>query len=275
MFSTNKLRKTLAIFALVAAPVLMSLPTSYAQMGGGSGMGMGGSQNPVNMGGGMGGMMLLSGANAYRHDGAMVTMDDAIDIAGRFMNSLGNSALALDEVEEWEFNYYVVVKEAAPSQYKAFQLIIDKWTGSIMPEPGPSMMWNQKYGGMMNSMTDGMPGHMNRRDRKMTEPTFTVTPEAATSAANQFLRERFRRPLVVDGVPDVFFGYYNFDVNDAATGAKYGMLSVNGSTGQIWYHTLARKLCSGERVELKGSAADQSIRRRSNTYWAHEKENEP
>ena len=236
MSSTNKLRKTLSIFALVATPVLMSLSTSHAQMGGG-GMGMGGGQNSGNMAGGMGGMMLLSGANAYRHDGAMVTMGDAIDIAGRFMNSLGNSALALAEVEEWEFNYYVVVKEAGPSNYKAFQLIIDKWTGFVMPEPGPSMMWNQKYGGMMNSMTDGMPGHMNRRDRKKTEPTFTVTPEAAASNANQFLRERFRRALVVESVPDVFFGFYNFDVYDAVTGAKYGMLSVNGSSGQVWYHT--------------------------------------
>ena len=237
MFSTNKLRKTVAIFALVAVPVLLSLSNTSAQMGGGGGMGMGGGQNSGNMGNNMGGMMLFSGANAYRHDGAMATMDDAIDIAGRFMGRLGNSPLALDEVEEWEFNYYVVVKEAAPSQYKAFQLIIDKWTGIVMPEPGPSMMWNQKYGGMMNNMMDGMPGQMKRRDRKITEPTFTTTPEAATSNANQFLRERFRRTLVVDGAPEVFFGYYNFDVNDAVTGAKYGMLSVNGTTGQVWYHT--------------------------------------
>lgn len=237
MFSTNKLRKTLAIFAAIAVPVLMSLSTSHAQMGGGGmGGGMGNNQNPGNMGS-MSGMMMVSGANAYRHDGAMVTMADAIDIGGRFMNSLGNSTLALDEVEEWEFNYYIVVKEAAPSQYKAFQLIIDKWTGFVMPEPGPSMMWNQKYGGMMNNMTDGMPGQMKRRDRKITEPAFTITPEAATSAASQFLHERFRHALVVEGQPDVFFGYYNFDVNDAVTGTKYGMLSVNGSTGQVWYHT--------------------------------------
>lgn len=247
MSSTNKLTKTLSILALVAAPVLMSLSTSHAQMGGGDMGGGGNNQNTGNMGS-MSGMMLLSGANAYRHDGAMATMGDAVDIAGRFIDTLGNSTLALDEVEEWEFNYYVVVKEAAPSQYKAFQLIIDKWTGSIMPEPGPSMMWNQKYGGMMNSMTDGMPGHMNRRDRKMTEPTFTVTPEAATSAANQFLRERFRGALVVDGVPDVFFGYYNFDVNDAATGTKYGMLSVNGSTGQVWYHTWHGNFVQGKEL---------------------------
>lgn len=247
MSSTNKLTKILAVFALVTAPVLMSLSTSHAQMGSG-GMGMGGGQNPGNMSGGMGGIMLLSGTSAYRHDGAMVTMEDAIEIAGRFMGALGNGALALDEVEEWEFNYYVVVKESAPSRYKAFQLIIDKWTGSVMPEPGPSMMWNQKYGRMMNTMTEGMPGHMNRRDRKITEPTFTVTPEDAASSANKFLRERFRRALVVEGIPDVFFGFYNFDVNDAATGVKYGMLSVNGSTGQIWYHTWHGSFVQGREL---------------------------
>lgn len=246
MSSTNKLRKILAVLAAVAAPVLMSLSTGYAQMGGGGGMG--GGQNSGNMSG-MGGIMLLSGASAYRNDGAMVTMDDAIEIAGRFMAVLGNNALALDEVEEWEFNYYVVVKEPAPSQYKAFQLIIDKWTGSVMPEPGPSMMWNEKYGRMMNTMTDGMPGRMNRRDRKITAPAFTVTADDATSSANLFLRERFRRALVVAGQPDVFFGYYNFDVNDAATGAKYGMLSINGSNGQIWYHTWHGNFIQGRELD--------------------------
>jgi hypothetical protein len=78
---------------------------------------------------------------------------------------------------------------------------------------------------------------MNRRDRKITEPSFTITAEAATTAANKFLGERFSRSLVVAGAPDVFFGYYNFDVSDVATGAKYGMLSVNGTTSQVWYHT--------------------------------------
>jgi hypothetical protein len=235
MSRATKLRKNLVMVAgSVAFLMMSSFSTSRAQMGGGGGMGN--NQNPSNMGS-MSGMMLISGGQAYRHDGTMLTIEDATALATGFMNSLGNSALALDEVEDWEFNYYVVVKEASPSQYKAFQLIIDKWSGQIMPEPGPNMMWNQKYGGMMNTMTGGMPGHMNRRDRKITDPAFTTTPEAATTAANQFLKQRFARSLAVAGTPDVFFGYYNFDVSDIASGSKYGMLSVNGTTGQVWYHT--------------------------------------
>ena len=144
----QKLLKCATMMLVIVGLVLLNptFPAIHAQMGGGGGMGGGmvNSQDPGNMGS-MGGMMLISGGNAYRHDGTMLKIEDATALAAAFMNTLGNSALALDEVEEWEFNYYVVVKEAAPSQYKAFQLIIDKWSGFILPEPGPNMMWNQKY----------------------------------------------------------------------------------------------------------------------------------
>ena len=237
------MKRTHKIFTLggvsLSAAVILALGTSFstihAQMGGGGGMGDG--SNQASMGNGMGAIMLVSGGTAYRTDGARVTMDDAAAIAIRYLSSTSISSLALDEIEEWDFNYYVVVKEAAPSTYKAYQLIIDKWTGSVMPEPGPNMTWNAKYGRMMNNMSDGMGGGMNKRERRMTDPNMTVTVQAATSAANQFLRQRFSRALAVDGTPDVYFGYYNFDVSEAATGAKYGMLSVNGATGQVWYHT--------------------------------------
>ena len=236
MVGTHNIGKFFAV--ILAAIVVLALGTSFsathAQMGGGGGMGSGGQ---ASMGNGMGAMMVVSGGTAYRGDGTRVTMDDAVVIATRYLNSSGISSLALDEIEEWEFNYYVVVKEAAPSTYKAYQLIIDKWTGAVMPEPGPNMAWNQKYGRMMNNMSEGMGGGMKKRERNMTDPSMTVTVQAASSAAVQFLRERFSRPLAVDVSPDVYFGYYNFDVNDAVTGAKYGMLSVNGATGQVWYHT--------------------------------------
>src|SRR5262249_16062351 len=112
-----------------------------------------------------------------------------------------------------------------------------------------------------------MPGHMNRRERKITEPTFTVTPEAAAASVNQFLRERFSRALVVESTPDVFFGFYNFDVKDSVTGAKYGMLSVNGSSGQVWYDTWhgtfvqskeLNQLYASEQLVLMASSVDEA-----------------
>jgi hypothetical protein len=35
--------------------------------------------------------------------------------------------------------------------------------------------------------------------------------------------------------PDTFYGYYTIHV--LRDGKVYGMLSVNGYTGQVWYHT--------------------------------------
>lgn len=230
-------RLVLMTAALVGTIVLgSSFAVSRAQMGSGSG-GMGGGNNQTNMGNGMGGVMLISGGVPYHADGSRVTMDDAIAIATRYLAALSIRSLQLDEVEEWEFNYYVVVKESLPSQYKAFQLLIDKWTGAVMPEPGPNMMWNLKYGRMMNSISSGMPGVMKKRDQSIGDPNMSVTPQAALQDATQFVQQRFARALAVMQPGDTYYGYYNFDVADGVTGQKYGMLSVNGGTGQVWYHT--------------------------------------
>ncbi len=165
----------------------------------------------------------------------MVQPQDATAIAAQYLSFLGNSELAPDRVEEWEFNFLVIIKEAA-SQYKAFELLIDKWTGSVSPGMGPGMAWNQKYGGMMNSIMENGTGHMTRRERRMTQPAVTVDANAAAEAARQFLAQRFTRQLALSGSAETFYGYYCFDVNDEK-GVKYGRLSVNGVTGQVWYHT--------------------------------------
>lgn len=149
-------------------------------------------------------------------------------IAQRYVLNRNFSNLALDEIEEWEYGYYVVVKEASPSQYKAYQLVIDKWTGYVMPEPGPNVMWNWKYCGMM-----GMGGMCGNHGN------VNFTPAQATTAANDFLKQRFGRyrAMVVASPPDQFYGYYCFDAKEAKTGVKSGMLSVNMTTGQVCCHT--------------------------------------
>src|SRR6185369_16438679 len=94
-----------------------------------------------------GGVMLVSGGDPYRSDHTTIRMDDAQTIAEGYLNTQSPAGLALDEIEEWQFNYYVVVKESTPPEYKAYQLLIDKWTGAVVPEPGPNVMWNRKYPG--------------------------------------------------------------------------------------------------------------------------------
>lgn len=194
--------------------VMLLAGVVHAQMGGG------------DMGQGMAGMMLLSGGQPYRADGKVLQMEDAIVIAQSYLMKMRSSSLALDEIEEWEYNYYVIVKEASPSKYKAYQLVIDKWTGRVQYEPGPNMMWNTKY--CLNNMM--MCGNQSLK---------SITSATATQGANQFLKQRFSSlgAMVVAGEPDLFYGFYGFDVKDAKTGMKRGMLSVNWNTGQVWYHT--------------------------------------
>ena len=183
-----------------------------AQMGGG------------NMGQGMSGIMLLSGGSPYRPDGKLLQMEDAIFIAQKYLLNSRGSSLALDEIEEWEYNFYVIVKEASPSKYKAYQLVIDKWTGRVQFEPGANMIWNTRY--CWNNMM-GCGYQSSQR----------ITSAAATQAANTFLAQRLPGQVVVQGEPDLFYGFYAFDVKKAKSGKKMGMLSVNWNTGQVWYHT--------------------------------------
>lgn len=81
---------------------------------------------------------------------ALITINNATEIAQRYLASLNNPDLAVGEVEEYSLNFYVQYYERSTG-IGAFEMLIDKYTGSIYPEHGPNMMWNTKYG-MMNGM---------------------------------------------------------------------------------------------------------------------------
>jgi hypothetical protein len=97
-------------------------------------------------------------------------------------------------------------------------------SGIVMPEQGPNMMWNTKYGVM---------GGMMGVYRQTPTSNMTVTPEQAKAIAQQYLDSSFSGTSAGD--VDTFYGYYNVDV--LLTGKTFGMLSVNGYNGQVWYHS--------------------------------------
>jgi hypothetical protein len=59
-----------------------------------------------------------------------------------------------------------------------------------------------------------------------------VTVDQAKANAQQYLNANLAGTTVGD--MDTFYGYYHIDV--LVSGGTYGMLSVNGYTGQVWYH---------------------------------------
>jgi hypothetical protein len=154
-----------------------------------------------------------------------ITINQAATIAQQYLQSLNNADLAICEIEQYTLNFYVQYYEKSTG-IGAFEMLIDKNSGRIYPEMGPNMMWNTKYG---SSMMGGMMGRFTGTQTG----TMTVTPNQAQANAQQFLNTYY--PGTTVGEVTSFYGYYHVMVENAGT--PYGMLSVNGYTGQVWYHT--------------------------------------
>ena len=165
------------------------------------------------------------------------------------MKAWNNADLAVGEVMEFSNHFYAIVQEESTG-IGAFEMLVDKVTGAVSPEPGPNMMWNLKYG-MMGGYGMGMMGggygygSIMRGGRGyggmmggMTGPAFSpdmpVDEAQAIELAQEYL-DTARPGTTADEEADAFYGYYTLHVlND---GKVTGMLSVNGDTGQVWYHT--------------------------------------
>jgi hypothetical protein len=156
--------------------------------------------------------------------GQVISMDKAQQSVQSFLDRSRNRNLRLDELMEFDRNFYALIKEKSTG-IGAFELLVNKTTGTVGYEPGPDMMWNAKYG-----MMRGFGGMMALGS---TSAEMTVSPGRATQIAQGWLDER--GGAYSPGTPDAFYGYYTFHfLND---GRIAGMLSINGSTGQVWFHS--------------------------------------
>ena len=153
--------------------------------------------------------------------GTRISLDQASEAARQFVATSNNPDLKVAEVLEFQFNFYAAVKEQSTG-VNAFELLIDPYSSFVAPEMGPNMMWNTKY------------GHMAQWWGQAQTPTATMAIDAqkAQQAAQQFLDAY--APGTTTGAPDAFYGYYTLEV--MKDGKVTGMLSVNGTTGQVWYH---------------------------------------
>jgi len=149
-----------------------------------------------------------------------INIDRALAISEKYLASINNPDLAIAEIMEFEQNFYVIYYEESTG-IGAFEMLIDKTTGRIFPEYGPNMMWNTKYG------HHGMMGSRNQPSYLM-----TITPENAKTTAQVFLDLQYPGTIAED--PHPFYGYYTLHVEK--DGEIFGMLSVDGFYGEVWYH---------------------------------------
>jgi len=176
-----------------------------------------------------GGMMGSFGTHAAQ-GGTAISIDQAQSAVQAALDRQGNGDLAIDELIEFQDNLYASIREKSTGT-GAFELLVNRSTGVVTPEPGPNMMWNTRYG-MMAGHSAGMMGAGMMGIGVGTGP-MTVTADQAAQAAQRWLDQN--QPGSTTNAPDRFYGYYTIELKK--DGAVTGMLSVNGSTGQVWYHT--------------------------------------
>src|SRR5215212_2504994 len=167
-------------------------------------------------------------------------------------NNYGDPNLEVKDVMEFANNYYSEVRES-DTGIGAMELLIDKRSGRVLPEPGPNMMWNTKYG-MMSGNGMGGQERMGPNGGNMMGPNgggmmvpnggaygptqaspddqMTITSDQATQIADDYISRNSLGDETEE--PDQFYGYYTLHIKD--NGEVAGMLSVNGYTGQVWYH---------------------------------------
>lgn len=194
---------------------------------------------------------LLGGGYLYYSGTREVSMEDALRISENYLASVGDSDLEIDEIMEFEQNYYVVFKEESTGM-GAFEMLVDKNTGQIIPEYGSNMMWNLKYGhggmmsgpgGMMGGFGGMMSGPSGMTGGNYGSMVGGYIPEEysddpigeaeAIELAQGFLDVRYNGAEADD--PHPFYGYYT--IHTTMDGEIFGMLSVNAFSGQVWYHS--------------------------------------
>jgi len=161
--------------------------------------------------------------------------------------------LRVGEVMRFDNHYYAELTDE--DGRAATEVLVDPGTGTVMLEPGPAMMWNTRYGmmsgmGMMGGTRTGSdstplgPGGMMGAGGMMGDPSWTparargASAGEVTAAEARTIAERWLRDAEAGlsaGEPESFPGY--FTLHAMRSGRVDGMLSVNASTGWVWYHS--------------------------------------
>jgi hypothetical protein len=144
-----------------------------------------------------------------------ITMDQAVQAAQDYAAKLGSN-LQVAQVLEFQNGFYAVITEK-DSGRGALEVLIDPYAGRVLPEMGPALMWNLKYG--------------HGKDFSAPAGDNSVTVDQARTAAQSYL-DKIHPGAKLNAGGYAFYGYYGFAYS--IDGKTAGVLSVNGSTQQVW-----------------------------------------
>lgn len=205
---------TIGIIGLISEGIISSLSYPFGTFGTGTGY----TFRPEDMMNMMGGFNLGQQNNNLKN----ISFDEVKSSVEKYLNDTGLQNVKIKEIMEFSNNFYIETVEQKTG-FGAMELLFDKTSGAIFPEYGPNMMWNQKYG-MMHSIIGS-----NQFENNM-----KIDEAKAIKIANNYLAKISQNEFAVGEMPK-FYGYYTIDTVNK-DGTVVGMLSVNGFTGQVWYH---------------------------------------
>ncbi|EWT04148.1 peptidase M4 [Intrasporangium chromatireducens Q5-1] len=151
------------------------------------------------------GPAMMAGQIWLGGDGRQVTT--IADARARAAEAGAARGLHPGEVVQFTDNFYVELKDSRGAA--TTEVLVDPASGAVRTEPGPAMMWNTG------------------------SHAVALTEARARAAASAWLAAN--RPGETVSTIDSYPGYYTVDTQ--ASGKMMGMLSVNGATGAVWYHT--------------------------------------
>ena len=161
------------------------------------------------MGAGGGSMMsgsMMGGGVWLAGDG--VRVDTITQARARATQAAAVSGLTPGEVMQFTNNFYVELRDA--SGEATTEVLVDPATGAVSTEYGPAMMWNTG------------------------SRTAAMSADEAVAIADGWLQTNAAGETAA-GMAMEYPGYYTLDT--ASGGTTVGMLSVNATTGAVWYHT--------------------------------------
>jgi hypothetical protein len=167
-----------------------------------------------------------------------LTIDEVDRSIDQYLEDLSDPDLILSEIMIFDNHAYAQIIEESTG-IGAMEVLVDPVSKQVYPEQGPNMMWNLKYSSMSGMMM-GSGRNSNNSDRTIED--MTVTSEEAVVAAQVYLDE-YKQGNQADEHTDLFYGYYTLHVLNG--GDVVGMLSVNGYSGQVFYHNW-----HGELIEM-------------------------
>jgi hypothetical protein len=218
MAAGSRKRWLITVLVVVLAVAMVSFAGAFAFGWNGGGMGFGETR----------GAWCHGGWNSAATSDTPLSNDQARAVAEQFVTSTRSEELQLADLMVFDNHFYGQAREAATGRY-AYEFLIDRFSGRISLEPGPNMMWNEKY----SHMSGGMMGPFRLAWSSESMP---VTEDEAVAAAQAYL-DRYLPGLRADGHAADFYGYYTLHTLTKLDGEPVGMLSVNGRTGEVWPHT--------------------------------------